>query len=132
MCLFDVLNSGIGDRITVKSFSGQVTGKEGSIATIDGSTNTTNSTQVDGASLSVFGLNIGIGSNGSITAGVSAFGGEGHATIDVDHGIGVSLGGSYTNSQGNVNGNEVRVSAGGVAAAVAIFYFTGIPVPVFK
>jgi hypothetical protein len=121
----DVINSGVGDKLTVSSYSGQVNGQEGSVITLDGTTNTTNQTKIDGGSFSISGVNVGAGNDGSLVTGISLFGVEAHVGVDVSSGLGVTIGGSYTNKKGNINGGEVRASAGGVTAAVVFIFLTG-------
>jgi RHS repeat-associated protein len=122
----DIVNTHVGDKITLSSYSGQVNGQDGSVVTLDGSTNTVQNTNVDGGSISLLGVvTIGYGTDRSVTVGIGAFGYEGHVGVNLTDGVGLSAGGSHTSKSGNVNGGDVKVSAGLYSLGVAVIVATG-------
>jgi RHS repeat-associated protein len=126
----DIINSGWGDKITYSTYTGKTSGKGGTVATVDFSTNITNNkAKADGISLSVplfiGSINWGVSSDG-ISTGFGMFGAEIHTSFKPGNGslFGVLVGGSYTNSKGEVNGGDISVKPGGVTVAAAAIYFT--------
>jgi RHS repeat-associated protein len=114
----DIINTGaLGDKITVSSFEGKVTGKEGIVATADGSTNNTG---LDGGSVTVGPVILGVNSDFSITVGAGVFGYESHVSAGFGVGLGqASAGFSYTGSDKVIKGADLMVRPGLGSLAVA-------------
>jgi hypothetical protein len=133
----DIVNSGVGDKVTVRNFQGRVTGDDGIMGTQEITTDTridqNGTTKISGEMHNAGFLNFGYASDKSLTLGVNLFGYEGHLSVDVNKsGVGITVGGSHTNKEGDVSGTEVRAQAGkGTATVVAAALLKAVlPIPI--
>jgi len=123
----DIANTGIfGDKVTVSSYQGKVTGKDG-IITTDVSTT---GKKIDGASISIpagfSSITLGLSSDMSISVGTGVGGYEGHVGFGMGIGLGqISGGGSYTDKNKKVSGGDltIRPGLGTATAAIAAYAF---------
>lgn len=99
----------LGDKYTVVTYGGTVTGKEGKIATMDGSTI---GKKPEAVSLTIgykgFGVTIGVDKSGALSLGASAFGTEVHESIEAKP-FGFGAGYSRTSASGKVSGGDIMV-----------------------
>jgi len=122
----DILNTGLGDKITVSGFSGKVVGKEGEVITTDVSHN---NGKFDGASISAGPLTVGVNRDLSVQIGLGANGYEGHVSIGLGVGLGqVGAGGSHKREDGTISGGDltVRPGLGSVIAVAAALVFSPV------
>jgi len=120
----DIINTGIlGDKLTVSTFGGTVTGKEGKLVTTDGSTS---NGKPEGGSVTFGGVfSLGYSTDFSLSVGLGFNGYEGHLSLGIGVGLGqISVGGSRT-SNGIITGGDVSFRPGvGTAAVVAATIIT--------
>ncbi len=114
-----------GDKIGARAFGGQMTGSKGLI-NFNTSTNTNSGIEVSGQSISVLNgaIELGYGTNMSLNLGVSAFGIGITGGVNLNGGLGLSLDGSYTNSNGQIEGYGISATLGGGSLVAGLIYLT--------
>jgi len=128
----DILSTGVlGDKITVSSYVGKVTGKEGALITTDVAKN---KGKFEGASINLLGfVTLGVNSDLSMTQGVGMFGYEIHVGRGLGIGLGqFSIGASHTDSKGIQKGGDLTIRPGVGAALAFALRSVGVTSGVFS
>jgi RHS repeat-associated protein len=106
----ELLNTGLGDKVTYTSYSGYVAGKEGSLVNTDVSHL---NGKWDGSSVAFGPFSYGYNRDGSISEGVSFKGYEFHVSYGVGIGLGqFGAGYSHTKKDKTVSGGDLMARPG--------------------